>query len=173
MRMVIASIAGLGARREERGVTTMNAACPVALRTVDEHTARLTAGIVTVLMTAIILGPFKWLALVLAADFIMRGFARKRSPLCSVAQYVLRTMKVAPQPVDAGPKKFASRIGFGMSLLAGLAGLAGLPIASMVFGGILVFCAFLEAAFGLCLGCKMYSLLPHPVLDVPEPRRIA
>lgn len=140
---------------------TMVTACPVALRTVDERTARLTAGVVTVAMLAVVISPFKWLALALAADFFMRGFTTTKSPLCTAAQGILRAFRVPPAPVDAGPKKFASRIGFALSLSTGLAGLLGAPVLASVLGGILVFCAFLEAAFALCLGCKMYSLLPH------------
>ncbi|MFC9968249.1 DUF4395 domain-containing protein [Nocardia ignorata] len=57
------------------------------------------------------------------------------------------------------PLRFAQALGFvfaGVSLL-GFA--LGSPIVGAVFAGFALFAAFLNAAFGVCLGCQIYPLV--------------
>ncbi|MFC2113629.1 DUF4395 family protein [Bacteroidota bacterium] len=37
--------------------------------------------------------------------------------------------------------------------------MAGVNLAAYILGGILVFFSFLEASFGFCVACKIYTLI--------------
>ncbi len=71
---------------------------------------------------------------------------------------------VAPQlgPVTerepAAPLKFAQLVGF-VFAVAGVAGFAvGADLVGLVATGFALMAAFLNAAFGICLGCRLYPL---------------
>jgi hypothetical protein len=56
------------------------------------------------------------------------------------------------------PLRFAQLVGLVFALV-GLAGfVAGLPLLGIVATALALFAAFLNAAFGICLGCKIYPL---------------
>jgi len=59
-----------------------------------------------------------------------------------------------PQPVQ-----FAQAIGFGFAIIGATGYLAGVPVLGMVATAAALVAAFLNAAFGLCLGCEVYLLL--------------
>ena len=70
---------------------------------------------------------------------------------------------------DPQPPRFAQGVGLVFALV-GLAGfLLGLPILGLVATGMALAAAFLNAAFGFCLGCEMYLLIrrtfPHKNKD--------
>lgn len=65
------------------------------------------------------------------------------------------------RPVDSEPKRFAARIGFAFSFIAGTLALFGIVSAAKVVAAMLLGAALLEALFGYCVGCKIYALLPH------------
>jgi len=56
------------------------------------------------------------------------------------------------------PLKFAQLVGL-VFAVAGTAGFAaGAPVVGLVFTAFALFAAFLNAAFGICLGCQLYPL---------------
>lgn len=56
------------------------------------------------------------------------------------------------------PLRFAQLVGLVFALI-GLAGfIAGLPLVAVIATAFALFAAFLNAAFGICLGCKLYPL---------------
>lgn len=59
------------------------------------------------------------------------------------------------------PLKFAQLVGFVFAGI-GVAGfLAGIPLLGVVATAAALAAAFLNAAFGICLGCQLYPLLTH------------
>lgn len=57
------------------------------------------------------------------------------------------------------PLRFAQLVGF-IFAVAGVAGFAfGLPLLGVTATGFALFAAFLNAAFGICLGCQIYPLV--------------
>ena len=57
------------------------------------------------------------------------------------------------------PLKFAQLVGFGFGVV-GTAGFAlGAPTVGLVATAFALFAAFLNAAFGICLGCQLYPLV--------------
>lgn len=141
--------------------------CPIAGYRIDEKSARVAAGFVLLLVAlALWSGPQagRWIYLFLAHDFGFRAFSLPRlSVLGRLASLLLRALKVAPQLVDAGPKRFAARVGMLFSLA--LLFTAGREPQSLHFlvAGILAICASLESLIGFCVGCTLwtawYSLL--------------
>jgi len=138
--------------------------CPISRDSRNEPVVRAVAAlVVTVTLGAVALGSF-WASLVLvvlAADFGIRGFARPRySPLATLGRVIVNTLGLPPKPVNAGPKRFAARIGLVMSACAAALFAAGAIDAARAVAGVLVVCATLEAAFAFCVGCKVYAVLP-------------
>ncbi len=57
---------------------------------------------------------------------------------------------------DPRPPRFAQFVGFAVVTIGLVLHLVGVPWALVVFGGAAFVAAFLNAAFGFCLGCEMY-----------------
>ena len=128
---------------------------------VNEKAARVVAaGVVTLSVLAIATG-WRWLLIVLALGFAARVAAGPRlSPLGLLATRVIAPRMGPAKLVPGPPKRFAQAVGLTFSLAAVvLAFVAGAPPAAWVVTGALAAAAFLEAAFGLCLGCQAFALL--------------
>ncbi|MGC4122193.1 MAG: DUF4395 domain-containing protein [Myxococcales bacterium] len=148
----------------------MTAECPVSFETVDERAARGVALVVMAATAVFVATPFKWIAALLAADFLVRAFVTpKVSPLAALVRSVLRTLKVAPKPTDAAPKRFAAGLGLVFSLTALVLWLGGLTTSAVIVASILAACATLEGVFGFCLGCWVYTLL-KPLFARAQPQ---
>jgi hypothetical protein len=155
---------------------------------VDEVSARLVAGGVVTLSALAIALDQPWLLLVIAYGFVARALTGPRlSPLGLLVTRVIRPrLAVEPCLVPGPPKRFAQGIGVAFSLTAAVLAL-GLDQrgAAYVVLGMLVVAAGLEAFLGMCLGCRVFSLLmrvgviPASVcvrcaqLDLPAPRQVA
>ena len=60
-----------------------------------------------------LLTPFKEIIFLTTLDFIVRVlFSVKYSPICTVIKFSLKTLNIQTHMVNAGPKKFAAKIGF-------------------------------------------------------------
>ena len=57
------------------------------------------------------------------------------------------------------PLNFAQLVGFVFALLGTLGFALGAPVAGLVATAFALFAAFLNAAFGICLGCQLYPLV--------------
>ena len=57
------------------------------------------------------------------------------------------------------PLRFAQGLGFVFALGAFLGFALGAPVVGAIFTGFALFAAFLNAAFGICLGCMIYPLV--------------
>lgn len=129
---------------------------------VNEVSARLVAaGVVTMSVASIALD-LRWMTLVIAYGFWARVLTGpKLSPLgLLVTRVVTPRLRVQGRLVPGPPKRFAQGIGVVFSTTALLLAFAfGDWGAAQVVLALLATAAFLEAAFGLCLGCKAFSLL--------------
>ena len=138
--------------------------CPISGDTRNERVIRIVAGFVLAVSAASTTQPRLIAAailLALAADFAVRGFGHPRySLLATLGRGVANLARLSPKPVDAAPKRFAARIGVVFALSAAIMHLVYLPVAALSVTGVLFVCATLEATIGLCVGCRVYSLLP-------------
>ncbi|GAB4066320.1 hypothetical protein GCM10028777_18620 [Angustibacter speluncae] len=138
-------------------------------RVVDEVTVRLVAAQVLVVTTLAAATGWLWLFALLAVDFTLRVLLGPRSPLAQVALRVLRPLvPAAPRPTPGPPKRFAATIGAVCSLLVVLFAYGlGWTVAAWVVVAMMVAFPFLEAVFGLCVGCTVFALAMRAGL-VPE-----
>ena len=131
--------------------------CPISNERVNERVARLVGALVFVTTALYLIHPsFVWL-LVLLADFTARSFYRPYSLFAHLAKPLAERMG-APRIVDAAPKIFAARIGLVMTLGALAANLAQQSELSRGILAVMTLCAFMEGAFGYCVGCKFYGI---------------
>ena len=129
---------------------------------VNEVSARVVASGVVVLGLATIVLDQPWLTAVIAYGFVARVVTGPTlSPLGQLATRVVTPrLAVEPRYVPGPPKRFAQAIGAVLSVTAALLALGfGLPGAGYAVLGALMVAAGLEAALGLCLGCRMFALL--------------
>lgn len=145
----------------------MNRSCPISGDRRDEHAVRVVAAFVVLIsVAAAIIGGTLGGAILIAlgADFALRAAGKTEwSPLARVARAIVKLLPLAPKPVDAAPKRFAAKIGLVFSLAAGALFFGQAPLPATVIASILAFCAFLESAFAVCIGCKVYALLPRRI----------
>ncbi len=129
---------------------------------VNEYAARtVAAGVVLVCLAALTLGQ-PWLLLPLAYGFWARVLAGPRfSPLGQLATRVVAPrLPGEPRLVPGPPKRFAQGVGVAFSTTSVVLWFGfGLHGATWVVVALLAGAAGLEAAFGLCLGCRTFALL--------------
>jgi dipeptide/tripeptide permease len=63
-----------------------------------------------------------------------------------------------PPPEPAGPPRFAQGVGLAFAVVGLLGSLSGSTPLTQVAVGAALAAAFLNAAFGVCLGCEVYLL---------------
>ena len=135
---------------------------------IDEHAARVVAGLIAFTAAfSLATGHPGWVA-VLAPGFFARAVLGPRfSGFAFLARrVVLPRLSIAPHPTWSVPKRFAQAIGLAFSLAAGAAALTGAPVAATVLTAVLFGCASLESAFGFCVGCKVYGAVAVAWEDV-------
>lgn len=129
---------------------------------VNEVSARLVAGGVVAMAVIAIVFDQRWLVAVIAYGFVARVLTGPTlSPLGQfVTRVVTPRLPIAPRPVPGPPKRFAQGVGAVFSLTAAVLtfGVDQWGAAQVVLA-LLAAAAFLEAAVGLCLGCKAFALL--------------
>lgn len=136
--------------------------CPISTQRTDEHTARLTALLMALMVASAALTGSSLVMAAVAADFVVRAFTGWRhSPASWLAARILRRLGVAERPIDRAPKIFAARVGLSFALAsAGLWIIA--PLAGLIAALVLLGFAVLEAVLNICAGCYVYTYLVAP-----------
>ena len=133
------------------------ASCPISNERVNERVARLVGALVFAAALAYLWHASPLWLLILGVDFTARSFYRPASPFAQLVKPLAERLGT-PLIVDAAPKIFAARIGLAMSLAALASHLAGLEGAARGVVAVMALCAFMEAAFGYCVGCRFHTL---------------
>jgi Domain of unknown function (DUF4395) len=127
---------------------------------VNEHAARITAGLVVVLAAATVLTGSVWGLAVIAAGFWLRVlFGPRISPLAQLSVRFLAPRVGPAKLVPGPPKRFAQGIGAAVSTAAALLLAAGAAPAAWALLAVLILAASLEAFAGFCLGCAIFGFL--------------
>jgi hypothetical protein len=138
--------------------------CPISNEMVNERLTRLNAFFTILIVAAGFVFNSVIFPLVLLADFFIRAFTRsKLSPVSFASAGLAQLLHLSKKPIDKAPKIFAARMGFIMTLAIAVLFLLQLYTASMIVAGILVFFATLEFAFGICVGCIIYTYFVLPL----------
>ena len=94
-----------------------------------------------------------------------------RTPYAAVYRAVVRPRLGPPSELeDVKPARFAQSVGLVFAAVALLGYAVGVSTLGAVAAGLALGAAFLNAAFGYCLGCEMYLLTARrSSLSRPEP----
>jgi hypothetical protein len=137
---------------------------------VNEYAARTVAWGVVLLCAATLALRQPWLLIPLAYGFWARVLSGPRfSPLGLLATKVIAPrLPWGPKLVPGPPKRFAQAMGVAFSTSALVLWFGfGERAAALVLVAMLTCAAILEAAVGLCLGCKVFAVLMR-VGVIPE-----
>lgn len=140
----------------------------------DPRALRFSATITTAVLALVLVTGSVWpsaAAVLLAAQALVFALGvAHRSPYGMLFKAFVKS---APKETeDARPPRFAQGVGL-VFAVAGLVGyLAGITPLALVATAAALLAAFLNAAFGFCLGCETYllirRLLPAAKLEVPQ-----
>jgi hypothetical protein len=124
---------------------------------IDPRGPRFGAAVTTLVLAAVLLTGAVWLLALQAVVFALG--AADRNPYGLVYKRVVRPRLGPPAELeDPAPPRFAQTVGLAFALVGVVAGLAGLTVLFYVAAAMALSAAFLNAAFGFCLGCEMYLI---------------
>ncbi|NDP22552.1 MAG: DUF4395 domain-containing protein [Paludibacter sp.] len=137
-----------------------NAFCPISDRKIDEHVARLNGGITLSILAVFIISGNLVPIFFLIVDFALRsGKFSRYSVLSYISKNILKSLKIKPDLINAGPKIFAARIGLIFNIAIFISFILGLSSIAFLITGIFAICAFLESVFGFCVACQIYPFV--------------
>jgi hypothetical protein len=134
---------------------------------VDVRGPRFAAWVSTVVIVAtLIVSAFSSIgaAVILALQALVFAIGAWRGPRQYPYGLIFQRL-VAPRlgPVTekepVPPLRFAQLVGFVFAVVGSIGFAAGVPLLGLVATGFALVAAFLNAAFGICLGCQVYPLV--------------
>jgi hypothetical protein len=143
---------------------------------VDPRGQRFSAALTVAVLVAVLITGSVWLLAAQAAVFGIGAFLGLRyAPYGLVYRALVRPRLGPPKEMEEeAPPRFAQGVGFAFSVVAIVGYATGLTPLGVVAVALALVAAFLNAAFGLCLGCEMYVMIrrvwPAPQrMGRPEP----
>ncbi|GAA3021517.1 DUF4395 domain-containing protein [Actinokineospora globicatena] len=135
---------------------------PLAPRpTVDPRGPRFAAWLTSAVLVVVLATGWWPLLAAQAVVFALGGFAGLRYSPYSVLFRAVVAPRLRPtdEREDAAPPRFAQTVGFGFAVVGVLGYALGAPTVGVVATALALAAAFLNAAFGFCLGCEAYLLI--------------
>ncbi len=125
---------------------------------IDPRGPRFGALITTAVFVAVLITGSGWLLAAQALVFAVGAiFGLKYAPYGLIYRYLVRPRLGPPSELeDEAPPRFAQGIGLvtaAVGVVGYASGITGLGIAATALG---LVAAFLNGAFGICLGCELY-----------------
>jgi len=138
----------------------MSPSCPISLQRIDSHLVRIIALQVIAIALLLLWSGSLLFAFILLFDFLVRTLELKQlSPFAHIGKFVINHFHIKPQLCDEAPKRFALYLGLAIIGFFTLLFVFGFSKVASILVGILLVCAFLEAAFDYCIGCKIHHYL--------------
>ncbi|MBB3037347.1 DUF4395 domain-containing protein [Hoyosella altamirensis] len=134
---------------------------PLTPQNVDVRGPRFAAWITSAVL-ALTLVTGWWVLLAIQAIVFALGAALgpRRSPYGMLfANVVAPRIGPVREREPAAPVRFAQLVGLLFAVAALVGYISGAVLAGQIFTGLAFIAAFLNAAFGICLGCQMYPLV--------------
>jgi hypothetical protein len=126
----------------------------------DVRGPRFAATVTTVVLIAILLTGNGWLALAQTVVFALGAISQRLSPYGVVFRTLVAPRLGPPKEFEpAEPVRFAQGVGFVFGAVASVGFLTGATPVGLVAASLALVAAFLNAAFGFCLGCEAYLIL--------------
>jgi Domain of unknown function (DUF4395) len=139
----------------------------------DPRGPRFAAALTSAVFVLVLATGSGWLALAQAAVFAITVSGPRRGPYGWLYRALLAPRLAPPTQLEpAEPVRFAQLLGLVFALVAAAGFFGGVPVLGYVAAGAALAAAFLNAAFGLCLGCEVY-LAYRRLSGRPMPARVA
>ena len=140
----------------------MTQTCPISFNRVDANFVRIIAAQVISIALLLIFTQELIFALILFFDFSVRILNLKQlSILAYISQFIIKYFKIEVELCDEAPKRFALYMGIIIITLFTIFYFFHLNIMASLLVSSLLVCAFLEATFDYCVGCKVYHLIQY------------
>jgi hypothetical protein len=128
---------------------------------VDPRGQRFSA-VLTSIVLIVVLVTSSWLLLAAQAIVFVIGVALglRSAPYGLIFQALVRPRLGPPKELEPeAPPRFAQGVGAAFALVGVVGYALGIPVLGMTATAFALIAAFLNAAFGLCLGCEAYLLI--------------
>lgn len=127
----------------------------------DPRGVRFAAALTTVVLALVLISGSGWAALTQAVVFGIGSIAGMRHAPYGVLYRKIIAPRLGPptEREDAAPVRFSQTVGLAFTVVAAIGYLSGLSTLGLVATALALAAAFLNAAFGFCLGCEMHGLL--------------
>jgi hypothetical protein len=128
---------------------------------IDPRGPRFSAALTTAVLVAVLITGSTWLLAAQAAVFAIAAVAGLRyAPYGLLYRWLVRPRLGPPRELeDAAGPRFAQAVGLVISVIGVIGYAAGITPLGMAGAAAALAAAFLNAAFGLCLGCELYVLI--------------
>jgi len=128
---------------------------------IDPRGPRFGAAITTVVLAVVLVTASGWLLFAQTLVFALGALAGLRyAPYGFLYRSLVRPRLGPPSRTEAeAPPRFAQGVGMVIAGIGSICFAAGQTTAGLVFAGLALAAAFLNAVFDLCLGCQMYLLI--------------
>ena len=138
----------------------MSPSCPISNRRIDTNLVRVISFQVLLFTLLFAVIQIKLFIFIMFFDFIIRALRQERYSLFTqMGKLILKQWKAIPKYSDEAPKRFALYLGLAITLIISLFSLLGFAKMATAIAFVLIICAFLEALFDFCIGCKLYYAL--------------
>jgi hypothetical protein len=123
----------------------------------DPRGQRFAATLTSVVLIVVLATGWGWLALIQAVIFAVTAADPRRGPYPLIYRALLLPRLGPPAEREpAAPVRFAQLVGCVFLTVAAVGYLSGVTALGVTFAALGLLAAFLNAAFGLCLGCEAY-----------------
>jgi hypothetical protein len=128
---------------------------------IDPRGPRFGAAVTCLVLAAALLTGNLWVLLVQVLVFAVGTLGGVQATPYAIGYRRLVRPRLGPpaELEDPRPPRFAQAVGLLVTGVAAVLAVAGVPFAVEVGAGLALIAAFLNAVFGLCLGCELYLLI--------------
>jgi len=128
---------------------------------IDPRGPRFGALITTIVLVAVLITSSAWLLAAQAAVFgIGAVFGLRYAPYGLVYRRLVRPKLGPPNELeDEAPPRFAQGVGLAFAVIGVIGYATGTTLLGIVATALALIAAFLNGAFGLCLGCELYLII--------------
>ena len=128
---------------------------------IDPRGQRFAAALTALVLVAVLITSSVWL---LAAQAVVFGIGAvlglKYAPYGLIYRWLVRPRLGPPKELeDEAPPRFSQFVGLVFSIIGVIGYAAGVTPLGVAAAALALAAAFLNAAFGLCLGCEMYVMI--------------
>jgi Domain of unknown function (DUF4395) len=140
----------------------------------DPRGPRFGAVVTSVVLAVVLVTGWGWLLAAQAVVFAIGAVDLRLAPYGVLFRRFVRPRLGAPVELEsAAPPQFAQAVGF-LFAAVGMGGyLAGAQPVGIAATALAFVAAFLNAAFGLCLGCEMHLLIARALHRPRQPRFVS